>query len=141
MENIQRFNKMCVVACVASYMLMLVINICAMLVCNVAGISASYPLATLNLSSACLEVFIIVSVIVYRRLVMTQPGILVNFYLADKLLKMIVAVLIVVASLKCKVDSPIVYSAVFFVMFVGTIVTDSIFYSKTEKELSNEMAK
>lgn len=132
-ENIQRFNKMCVVACVASYVLMVVINVCGMLLCNVAAISVSYPFSALNLSSVCLEIYIILSVIVYRRLTMTQPRILVNFYLAAKLFKMIITVLILVVSLKCRVNSPIAYCMVFFLMYIGTVVTDSIFYSKTEK--------
>lgn len=141
MTNIQRFNKMCVTACVVPYVLMLIINMCAMLVVNLVGLSGSYPGGALNISAICLEIYIIATVILYRRLVMTQPRMLVNFYLAGKMLKMLVAVLILIVSLKSGVNAPVTYSAVFFLMYITSVVTDSIFYSKTEKELSNEMAK
>lgn len=112
-----------------------------MLVVNLVGLSGAYPGGALNISAICLEICIIAAVILYRRLVMTQPRMLVNFYLAGKMLKMLVAVLILIVSLKSGVNAPVTYSAVFFLMYITSVVTDSIFYSKTEKELSNEMAK
>lgn len=137
----KKFNKMCLAACVVPYVLMMVISMGSALVGRIVGWIMPFPMTALNVSALCLEVYIIVSVIAYRRLVITQPRLLVNFYLVQKVLKMLVAVMVLIVSLKSGLQEPVVYAAVFFLMYIVSVVTDSIFYSRTEKELSNEMAK
>lgn len=137
----ERINRSCLVASISSLAVMLVISAGGMVVNKQWNICLSYPFGNLNLSAIVLEAYIIVSYLIYKRVVLTMPRLLVNFYLADKVLKMILAIAIMIIQLTIGVKEPLVFATVFFIMYLGSIVVDSIFFSHTEKELSNEMVK
>ncbi|MBR4783497.1 MAG: hypothetical protein IK023_06375 [Bacteroidaceae bacterium] len=123
-------------------MILMIVAGYAMLTCGslLFKLTNNFPVAPLAVASILLIIYNVCAIMVYTRMVRTAEKGLVPFYLANKVVRMIFALAVIVGIALIVKSGVISFVICFFLLYLGTIIYESVFFVKIEKKL-NELSK
>ena len=96
----------------------------------------SFPTVPLAIAALLLIIYNVVAVSLYVRLVKTQQSALVRFYLSNKVIRMLFAFAVIMAALIIGRAEAIAFVVSFFVLYILTIIYESVFFVQIEKKIN-----
>ncbi|MBR3115558.1 MAG: hypothetical protein IKN22_00740 [Bacteroidaceae bacterium] len=103
-------------------------------------LTPNFPVVPLAIASVLLIIYNVCAILVYIRMVRTTEKGLVPFYLANKVVRMIFALALIIGIALLTKSGKISFVISFFVLYLGTIIYESVFFVHIEKKL-NELSK
>lgn len=99
-----------------------------------------FPVLPLAVASAILLVYNVLTVLVYINMVCRMQTELVSFYLASKIIRLIFVLLLIVGTCMLTEAKVVPFATCFFLLYIATIVYESVFFVQIEKK-TNEFSK
>ncbi len=123
-------------------MIMMIVAGYALLTCGslLFKLTPHFPVVPLAVASVLLIIYNVCAIMVYIRMVRTAERGLVPFYLANKVVRMFFALVIIVGLALLTRAATLSFVICFFVLYLGTIIYESVFFVHIEKKL-NELSK
>ena len=103
-------------------------------------LTPNFPVVPLAIASVLLIIYNVCAILVYIRMVRTTEKGLVPFYHANKVVRMIFALALIIGIALLTKSGKISFVISFFVLYLGTIIYESVFFVHIEKKL-NELSK
>ena len=123
-------------------MIMMIVAGYALLTCAslLFKLTPNFPVVPLAIASVLLIIYNVCAIMIYARMVRTAEKGLVPFYLANKVVRMIFALALIISIALFVKQGVIAFIMSFFVLYLGTIIYESVFFVHVEKKL-NELSK
>lgn len=99
-------------------------------------LTTHFPIIPLAVAALLLIIYNVVAVMMYVRLIKTQRDALVRFYLANKVIRMIFAFAVILASVAIARGGALPFVISFFVLYILTIIYESVFFVQIEKKIN-----
>lgn len=137
MEKIDRARNKYIIG-----MILMIVAGYALLTCGslLFKLTPNFPVVALAVASLLLIIYNVCAILVYIRLLRTSDKGLVPFYLANKVVRMIFAIALIVGIALLTKAGTIIFVICFFLLYLGTIIYESVFFVHIEKKL-NELSK
>ena len=103
-------------------------------------LTPNFPVVALAVAALLLIIYNVCAILVYIRMVRTAEKGLVPFYLANKVVRMIFAIALITGIALLTKSGTMCFVICFFVLYLGTIIYESVFFVHIEKKL-NELTK
>lgn len=123
-------------------MIMMIVAGYALLTCAslLFKLTPNFPVVPLAIASVLLIIYNVFAIMIYTRMVRTAEKGLVPFYLANKVVRMIFALALIISIALFVKQGVVAFVISFFVLYLGTIIYESVFFVHVEKKL-NELSK
>ena len=123
-------------------MIMMIVAGYALLTCAslLFKLTSHFPVVALAVAAVLLIIYNVCAILVYTRMVRTAEKGLVPFYLANKVVRMIFALALILSIALFTKAGTITFVICFFVLYLATIIYESVFFVHIEKKL-NEWSK
>lgn len=123
-------------------MILMIVAGYALLTCGslLFKLTPNFPVIALAVAAVLLILYNICAILVYIRMVRTAEKGLVPFYLANKVVRMVFALALIVGIAFLTKAGTISFVICFFVLYLATIIYESVFFVHIEKKL-NELSK
>lgn len=102
-------------------------------------LTESFPIVPLACAAVFLIIYNIVAVFLYVRIVRTHQNSLVHFYLVNKVIRMLFAFAVIFGAIFSAVDGVVPFVVGFFVLYVLTIIYESVFFVQIEKKINEKV--
>lgn len=96
----------------------------------------NFPAIPFAIVTLLLIVYNIIAALLYFRLIKTQQSALVRFYLANKVIRMIIAFVVILVSFMIAKAAAISFVVSFFALYILTIIYESVFFVQIEKKIN-----
>lgn len=123
-------------------MILMIVAGYALLTCGslLFKLTPHFPVVALAVAAVLLIIYNVCAILVYIRMVQTTEKGLVPFYLANKVVRMIFALALIVGIALLTKSGTMYFVISFFVLYLATIIYESVFFVHIEKKL-NELSK
>lgn len=95
-----------------------------------------FPTVPLAIAALLLIIYNVIAVMLYIRIIKTQQNALVRFYLANKVIRMIFAFAVILASIVIAKTDALPFVISFFILYILTIIYESVFFVQIEKKIN-----
>ena len=123
-------------------MILMIVAGYAMLTCGslLFKLTPDFPVVALAVASVFLIIYNVCAIMIYARMVRTAEKGLVPFYLANKVVRMLFAVAVIVGIVLLTKARVLPFAICFFLLYLGTVIYESVFFVHIEKKL-NELSR
>ena len=119
-------------------MLLMVLAGYALLTCGslLFKLTDNFPTIPLAVAALFLVVYNIIAVFLYIRIVKSQQNSLIHFYLINKVVRMILAFMVIFGSIFISIKGVVSFVISFFVLYLITIIYESVFFVQIERKIN-----